>query len=312
MLVIHCMTNGQIERLDAIPADSREQLWLDLTAPTREDRERVEQALGLRLPAMSDLGEIEATSRFFVDDIGIHLRASFFDTRNGELDVQSVGFILAKGCLISIRPLELETFATLRALRQLGVDKGSPFAVLLRLVELELDAIADRMEDVYARVEAHGPATERVTHEYLEDDLVHVSGLEAVNGKVRFALMDFDLVLAALNRERKIPAELERRFDELRRDVDSLLNHCAFISDKLDFLVGMVMTRLTLVDNRVGKILSVVALIFLPPTLIGSIYGMNFHHMPELAQPWAYPAALAAMGVSAVLPYLIFKWKRWL
>jgi len=86
----------------------------------------------------------------------------------------------------------------------------------------------------------------------------------------------------------------------------------AFISEKLDFLIGMLISRLNLVDNRVGKILSVVALVFLPPTLIGSIYGMNFRFMPELAVPWAYPLALVAMLASAVIPYLVFKWRRWL
>jgi magnesium transporter len=133
----------------------------------------------------------------------------------------------------------------------------------------------------------------------------------ADNNQARFTLMDMELVLAALHREDIVLPPLQQRLDAMRRDVDSLLSHSGFLSEKLDFLMDTVMTRLNLADNRVGKILSVVALIFLPPTLIGSIYGMNFHHVPELDHPWAYPSALAAMAASAVIPYLLFKWKRW-
>jgi magnesium transporter len=311
MLLIHRISE-RLEPVREIAPDTPDRFWIDLADPTPEDRERVERTHGLHLPAIADLKEIEATSRFFVDDDGMHLRASFLDAANRHLEVHSVGFIVSDRFLISLRTAKLAAFESLREQPLLGVGATSPLAVFLRLVEIQLDSVADRIEGIYATIEAHRPGSEQASQDELDAEIEVISRLEADNDKTRFTLMDFELVLAALVREGEIPSDLERRFAGLRRDVDSLLSHSRFISEKLDFLMDLVMTRLSLVDNRVGKILSVVALVFLPPTLIGSIYGMNFHYMPELNQPWAYPATLAAMAASAVIPYVLFKWKRWL
>lgn len=314
MLNIYRIIQDRLETVDiaSVGPDSTDHFWLDLLNPDPGDRSRIERARGVNLPSMADLREIEATSRFFVDENGIHLRTWLLDSGEDGLVSHSAGFLLTDGCLISLRSEPSESFDLLDRQRRLGAGAEGPTGVFLRLVEIQLDLIADRLEDVYAQVESHWPGSDTAGFALLEAELGHVSRMGADNNKARFSLMDLDLVLGALDREEVTPEPPRHRLDGVRRDVDSLLRHSGFLSQKLDFLMDSVMTRLNLVDNRIGKVLSVVALVFLPPTLIGSIYGMNFDHMPELAYRWAYPAALAAMAASAVVPYLVLKWKRWL
>jgi magnesium transporter len=314
VLNVYRITPGCLEKVDAasVGPDSEERYWLDLINPGPEDRSRIEQARGVKLPGMDELREIQATSRFFVDENGIHLRTWLLEPRGAGLESHSAGFILSDGCLISLRAEPSESFDLLGRQRKLGVGADGPIGVFLRLVEIQLDLLADRLESVYSEAETHWPIPKNTGLAELETELGHVSRMGSDNNKARFSLMDLDLVLAALDQEEATPDPLQHRLDAVRRDVDSLLRHSGFLSHKLDFLMDFVMTRLNLVDNRISKILSVVALVFLPPTLIGSIYGMNFDHMPELASSWGYPVALLAMAATAVVPYLVLKRKRWL
>jgi magnesium transporter len=314
VLNVYRITPGRLEKVDAasVDPDSRERYWLDLINPDPEDRSRIERARGVKLPGMDEIREIQATSRFFVDENGIHLRTWLLEPREAGLESHSAGFILSDGCLISLRAGPSESFDLLGRQRKLVVGADGPMGVFLRLVEIQLDLLADRLESVYSEAETHWPIPKTTGLAELETELGYVSRMGSDNNKARFSLMDLDLVLAALDQEEATPDPLQHRLDAVRRDVDSLLRHSGFLSQKLDFLMDFVMTRLNLVDNRISKILSVVALVFLPPTLIGSIYGMNFDHMPELASPWGYPVALLAMAATAVVPYLVLKRKRWL
>ncbi|HFD87587.1 MAG TPA: hypothetical protein ENJ35_07920 [Gammaproteobacteria bacterium] len=314
MLNIHRIAKGRIEPVNAedIDPDSRENYWLDLQDPSETDRARIERARQIHLPLITDVKEIEATSRFFIDDAGMHLRVWFLDQSGGTLVRHPAAFLLSKNCLISIAWGRVTAFEALRSRRKLGRQGAQPSAVLVKLLEIHLDEMADYLESFYDEIEGHWHWKEGATEEELDRQLKLIVQLESDKHKVRFALMDLQQALAGLRREEALPKSLMPRFTSLQRDLDSLLVHSDFVSEKLDFLMSMLVSRLTLIDNRVSKILSVVALVFLPPTLIGSIYGMNFHHMPELDKPWAYPVVLVLMLLSAIVPYLVFKWKRWL
>jgi len=314
MLQIYHITPGQVEPTDgeAIGPDSRDAYWLDLREPTSEDRQYINRARGVTLPVIDDVREIEATSRFFVDGDGMHLRIWFLDQTDDVLARKPVAFVLSEHCLISMSWGPVGSFDALRAGHKLGRHGSTPAAVLFKLLELHLDQVADLLEAVYEAIEGHWSCPDDATQDLLETQLTEICLLEGDRHKVRLALMDLQQVLAGLEREEAVPDAEVRRFEAIKRDLESLLVHSDFISEKLDFLMNILISRLNMVDNRVGKILSVVALVFLPPTLIAAIYGMNFHHMPELGQRWAYPLVLVAMLVSAVFPYVIFKWKRWL
>lgn len=314
MLQVYRIESGSVQPVDegTIGPDSLADYWLDLHDPTPADRTCIEQVRGVKLPAIGDVWEIEATSRFFVDDDGLHLRIWFLDQVDGVLTRKPVAFVLSEHCLISLCWGHVGSFEALRAGRKLGSRHPSPSAVLFKLLEFHLDQVADMLEAVYEEIEGHWSRLDDATQVSVENQLKEIGRMEGDRHKVRLALMDLQQVLAAMEREEAVSKEDIHRFDAIKRDLESLLEHSDFISEKLDFLMNMLVSRLNLIDNRVGKILSVVALVFLPPTLIAAVYGMNFHHMPELDWPWAYPLALLAMLASAVIPFLIFKWKRWL
>ncbi|MGD9410184.1 MAG: CorA family divalent cation transporter [Thiohalocapsa sp.] len=314
MLQIYRIHPGRLEPKDmeAIGTDAAEDYWLDLRDPTAADRRTIEQTRGLVLPAINDVREIQATSRFFVDADGLHVRIWFLDDATGTLSRKPVAFVLSPHCLLSVTWGSVSCFETLRTAHSLGHHSATPVAVLFRLLEMHLDRTADLLEAAYEEIERRWASPTDTRQDLLEKQLNEICRLEGDRHKVHFALMDLQQVLAGLEREDAVPEAETGRFAAITRDLESLLAHSDFISEKLDFLIGMLISRLNLVDNRVGKILSVVALVFLPPTLIGSIYGMNFHYMPELAIPWAYPVALVAMLASAIIPYLVFKWRRWL
>lgn len=314
MLQIYRIEPGRVQPVEegGVGPDSLDNYWLDLGDPTSEDRQRIKRARGVTLPAIDDVREIEATSRFFVDDDGMHLRIWFLDVTDGILSRNPVAFLLSKHCLISMTWEPVRCFEKLRSGHLLGRHSEAPVAVLLRLLEMHLDRVADLLEEAYEEIERRWESPMDAGQDDLEKQLDEIHRIEGDRHKIRFVLMDLQQVLAGLEREEALPDVELRRFEAIKRDLASLLVHSDFISEKLDSLMNMLVSRLNLIDNRVGKILSVVALVFLPPTLIAAVYGMNFRHMPELGVAWAYPLTLVAMLASAVIPFLIFKWKRWL
>jgi len=239
VLKTYRILQGRLEAVDggAMSLDSAGRFWLDLLSPDFDERSRIETERGVKLPNMADLREIEATSRFFVDGGGIHLRTWFLESRGDRLAAHSVGFILSDDCLISLRSEPSASFDLLDQWRKLGSGADGPMGVFLRLVEIQLDRIADRLEGIYAEVEAHWPGGEIMGTEELQAEMGQVSRMGANNNKARFALMDLELVLAALDREETTPVPLRHRLDAVRRDAGSLLNHAGFISEKLDFLM---------------------------------------------------------------------------
>ena len=314
MLTIYRIGKGVLEQINEsdIEPGGDEKYWFDLQDPTADDRRRIEKARGIHLPLATDVAEIEATSRFFSDDDSVHMRVWFLDQEGDDVVRHPVAFVLTKNCLVSVAWGRIGVFDALRASSKTGRNSDRPEVVMFRLLELHLDKMADFLERYYDQIEMHWHWHDGVSQEELDVQMKQIVQLSNNKHKVRFVLMDLQQVMSGLQREGLVPRSLKNRFLGLQRDLSSLLQHSDFVSEKLDFLMNMLISRLTLIDNRVGKILSIVALVFLPPTLIAAIYGMNFQHMPELQLPWAYPAALVAMLVSAVVPYLIFKWKRWL
>ncbi len=314
MLTIYRIGKGTLEQVNEseVDRDSNIHYWFDLRDPTQEDRRRVQTEWGIHLPLAADVSEIEATSRFFADDSIVHLRVWFLDQQDHELVRHPVAFVLTKSCLISMTWGRIGVFDSLRAARRTGRQSSQPAAVLIRLLELHLDKMADYLERYYDQIETHWRWHDAVLQEELNEQMKEIVELSNNKHKVRFVLMDLQQVISGMQREGLVPRRLKPRFLGLQRDLGSLIQHADFVSEKLGFLMSMLISRLTLIDNRVSKILSIVALVFLPPTLIAAIYGMNFQHMPGLQSSWAYPAALVVMLVSAVVPYLIFKWKRWL
>lgn len=187
-----------------------------------------------------------------------------------------------------------------------------PESIALNLLEIKVDGLADELEDATRQLELLSTRVLRRVEVDFEESLDVLAVQEDLNGKVRVALMDTQRDLTFLQRRGRFDTEQLEWVQELLRDVDTLLPHNTFLTEKVNFLLNSAMGFINLEQNKIIKTFSIAAVVFLPPTLVASIYGMNFDLMPELHSAWGYPLALVAMVASAIAPYLYFKRKGWL
>jgi magnesium transporter len=288
-------------------------LWVDALEPDEAERSWLAGHFVGELPGQEKVDEIEASSRFFVDQDGLHINSLFPHKVGQELRSFNVSLNLRDNLLISVRGEDLSLFRLLRQyLRQDRIQAAGAMELLLHLFALKVDYLSDSIEDVYKILE---PASDQVFDtENLDDLLRMITRQEDGNGKIRLSLLDTQRTLRFLQRYQsdRLSKDNRRLIKEMLADIDSLLPHTQFLFDKINFMLDATMSFTNLEQNKIIKIFSVAAVMFLPPTLIASIYGMNFTLMPELTQRWGYPVALCLMVASAAGTYTYFKRKGWL
>ncbi len=316
MITAYRLDNGvlrphPVNRAGDLPADA---FWIDLLAPTEEERHWVEARYGQALPSEAAVEEIEFSSRFFTDEHDrLHIRSFFLYEYPERPRNVTVAFILEGGRLFTLRPEKLETFHVFKQQVQKGhrrVDR--PLDILLSLFEIKVDQIADVLEALHKRIEAIGIRLFEVEEEVLETILKELNAAQDVNDQLRLGMVDKQRVLSFLLRSDHCPADRIGFLNEILRDIESLASHSTFLFEKGDALMNVTLGRISIEQNKIIKIFSIAAVVLLPPTLVASIYGMNFRHMPELEWPWGYPLAIVIMVLSAIAPYLLFKRKGWL
>lgn len=297
-----------ITQEDLLKAD-----WLDAHEPDEEEREQINHLLRAELPQSSDVEEIEASARYFVDTEGMHVHSLFLGPSEGRHRTTTVAFILQPERLITMREGKLADFRLLRLRARRGqVEATSPAHLMVTLLEQKVENLADFLEDIHRDLEA----VSKVVLEEEDSDLEHaidqLAKLEDSNGKIRLCLMDTQRSITFMQRYLRGNAEIRNTCNEVNQDVETLLTHTAFLFDKINFLMDSTQGFINIKQNQIIKTFSIAAVVFLPPTLVASIYGMNFEIMPELQWQWGYPMALGLMVVSGVMPYLFFKYKGWL
>ncbi|BAQ18371.1 magnesium transporter CorA family protein [Methyloceanibacter caenitepidi] len=323
MITIYEAGEGKLTPQTGLPRATAEAVWIDLLNPTPEEEHIIEQALGIDVPTREELQEIEASSRLYQEDGAFFMTATLvFKGGGSEAQVTPVTFILVGNRLLTVRYAEPGAFAFFltRCNRQeLDLNRGC--MVLIGLLEAVVDRLADFIEQIQGQVEhlsrsvfkKQDPALKR-QHRY--DVVLQSIGHEGeVVSKVRescYSLGRLLTYLAYAVNERKEGKIVSSRVRAAVRDVNSLTDHATFLSGKIVFLLDATLGMIQIQQNDIIKIFSVAAVVFLPPTLIASIYGMNFHDMPELGWVFGYPAALGMMILFAILPYLYFKHKGWL
>jgi len=307
-----------------LPVPLAEATWIDLLAPSRDEESAVEALLGIEVPTPEEMREIETSSRLYRDRDAavITLRVTNKSNVPAPLLVD-VTFILTPSRLITLRyadPTPFRIFVS-RAERE-GALMASADSAAIGLMEAIIDRAADLLEGIGD--ELGGLSSEifaqdaSVTAGPAKTDLGAVMKRIGRSGDlasmVRESVHGLGRSLPFLRLEAKgrLAPDVSVRLDTLRRDTKSLLDHDAYLVGKIHFLLDSTLGLINIQQNAIIKIFSVAAVIFLPPTLIASIYGMNFQHMPELAWLLGYPWALGLMGVSAVLPYWFFKRRGWL
>lgn len=295
------------------PRDLQGALWLDLLAPSDEDRALVESLHPGMLPTVEEAREIEASSRFYEDEGGLHIHSFFLVEESGRPLNTTAAFTLGRGRLLSLREREVPVFRLLRQrIARRAVAAPDAATVLITLLELQLDSLADRLQDIHAGLESAAGFVHGRTGAKLDEAIEALAQLEDENGKVRLCLMDMQRGCAFLLRRGNLAAPAAERVRELQRDIDSLLPHSTFLFERVNFLMDAAQGFINIQQNQIIKIFSVLAVIFLPPTLVASSYGMNFEHMPELSWPLGYPMAIGLMIAAAVVPYWYFRRKGWL
>ncbi|TCT03323.1 magnesium transporter CorA family protein [Aquabacter spiritensis] len=322
MLVAYAFSGGSLR---PVPLESGEvppaAIWIDLVSPTPSEDAAVERSVGVEVPTREEMRKIEPSSRLYVEDAARYMTLSVLCTDDDGPRVTPVTFILVDGRLVTVRYADPRAFALLAG--RLGKSCPAEVAgdvVLMELLETLVDKIAEALEGA-------GEDIELLSRRIFERDrvgsrnrdyraiLTLIGRKEGLTSYVREALASVSRLVAFLGTTTEdVPLRpaVKRELKSMARDVQGLSDYANFLGNKLQFMLDGTVGLVSLEQNNIIKIFAVLSVIFMPPTLIASIYGMNFEHMPELGIAVAYPIALVAMVVSAILPYVFFKWRGWL
>jgi len=298
-------------------------LWIDLWNPTQAERDAVNAALGMELPTRADMEEIEISSRLYSEDGGLFMTVLVLANSGTEKPMAGVvTFVLAREKLITIRYTDPQPFRTFEARcsrSMIGANKAENVMMAL------LDVIVDRAADILERA---GAEIEITSQEIFDpDNIGHPIGSRDfqevlrtlgrkhdLSGKIRESLLTIARMLAFLAQAMDTDPNKDvlPHVKMLTRDVQSLQDHLSYLASKLSYLLDATLGLINIDQNNIIKIMSVAAMVFLPPTLIASIYGMNFKIIPELNWIDGYPYSIVLMVISAIVPYIYFKRKGWL
>ncbi|AFL68944.1 magnesium/cobalt transporter CorA [Sulfurospirillum barnesii] len=289
-------------------------VWLDMLLPTHAEISFVEETFGIDFPTKQESEEIETSSRYWEEDKKIEINSFFLISNEEGAHNETVSFILQGNLLISIRYKELRAFEEFsKRFFYAPREFKNGYYIFSQLLDIRIDADADIIEKLskdITRLRKH------VFTDYANDDeeiLEKISALEDLNMNIRENLTDKQRILTSFLKSTKYDdSSLRGDIVIMLKDIKSLIDYTEFNFERLDYLQNIFIGVLSIEQNKVIKIFTIVNVIFLPPTLIASIYGMNFKIMPELDWSYGYAFSLALMVISAITPIAIFKKKGWI
>ena len=314
MLTAYSAANGTLDKVEVRQLSdlTQEMVWLDLANPTEQERQWIKQVYGQELQFMEELGEIEASARYYRDEFGLHVNQYFLLTDKDVTRNVNVSFTLNNGRLFTLRGDELPAFRTFYSKAARNPE------YCCDAIEILLGIIATRigmMADVYERLQAE---LEPVTRVVIKGDgreiprvLDELTRIEDINGKARLGLIENRRAYPHLVRCPEAAGHNEA-VNEIIADVESLANHSNFLAERTKFLMDAAMGTMNIAFNERLNTFTVLSVVLMPPMLVVSIYGMNFEHMPELSWVFGYPMALLLAVVAGIGPYLYLKHKKWL
>jgi magnesium transporter len=324
MLSVYVPQGASLERTIIDPGSSPpdEAVWIDMITPTVQEDKVVEKLLGIAVPTREEMQEIEVSSRLYVENGARYMTATLMcqsDTATPK--TTPVTFILSSHKLVTVRYDEPRPFAIVEH----KLARSCPAKVTGELVLMDLlDAVIDRSADILERI---GGEVDQISHSIFEPeedaeppsykDVLKALGRKGdLTSKVRESLVSIGRLLLFLTNEAegmRWNKDVRAHLQSMRRDTASLSDHATYLANKITFLLDAMLGVVNIEQNAIIKIFSIAAVIFMPPTLVASIYGMNFHKgMIELEWELGYPFALMLMVLAAVLPIVYFKWRKWL
>jgi magnesium transporter len=315
------LKKATITDMEALPDNA---VWIDLVKPTMAEDKAVERLAGIAVPTREDMQEIEISSRLYIENSARYMTATLMcaaDTENPR--TTAVTFILASHRLVTVRYDEPRPFV----LVENKLARACAPAITGEMVLMELlDAVIDRNADILERA---GGEMDAISHQIFEPDgaartghakrysdiLIAIGRKGDLTSKVRESLVSIGRVVTfgtASVDGVKWSKDMREQLKTMQRDVASLTDHASYLSNKITFILDAMLGVVNLEQNNIIKLFSVMAVVLMPPTLIASIYGMNFKIMPELEWQHGYPMAVVMMALAAVAPYMYFRWKKWL
>ena len=292
-------------------------VWIDLTDTNDEERAWIKGMYEVTLPGEDEVKDIEASARYYEAENGdLHLRTDFLvEEEDGPSRSVTVAFILTKSMLFSVHTDDLPVFRLVRMRARSRPGSIEDFKdVLLDLYATDAEYSADALEGIYQNLEEVSRSV--LQKDFSDQDaaaaLNSIAQEEDLNGRIRRNMMDTRRAVSFLMRGRLLNADQFEEARQILRDIESLDGHTSFLFDKINFLMDATVGFININQNNIIKIFSVASVAFLPPTLIASIYGMNFRILPELQWDFGYPLAIGLMLASALTPFWYFKRRGWL
>ena len=291
---------------------SKSVLWIDMVSPSSEDIKKISDIYAVEFPTKQETEEIEISSRYWETSNDITVNTYFFNIIDNQAHNETVTFILQDNFLVTLRYRELRTFT--EVIKKLFLSPSffnSGLHIFSTILEMRIDADADVLENIAKNISF---LRKNLLSEDLdnEDLLESISFNEELNTKLRESLIDKQRLLSAILKSPKLPEHFQNNYKIMIKDVNSLIDYTRFNFDRLDYIQNIFLGQLGIEQNKIIKIFTVVNVIFLPPTLVASIYGMNFDILPELHWKLGYPFSLLLMLASAILPLWVFKRKGWM
>jgi len=287
-------------------------VWVDMLNPTPEDKAFVEGKFQVELFTRQEAEEIESSSKFAESAVEINANLNYIYHKAGQYGVDPVSFILKSTLLITQRNIDLRSFDEVaRSFRTNRRQQANGYHIFLILLEMRIDIEADFLEDLSKRIYA---TSKRLTIEKTldEDVLIEISQLQELTMLFRESTSEMQRLISAILKSEYFPKDEYEKIRVMIKDVGSLLQHTAFNFERLEYLQNTFLGLVDMEQNKIIKIFTVMTVVFMPPTLIASLYGMNFQFMPELAWRGGYVFALLLMVLSSAVTLLYFKKQKWL
>jgi len=302
--------NADVKLFDDLGYDDI--LWIDMFDPTVKEKRAVQEFMEIDFQTEEQIEEIESSSRYSETEHAVYCNTNFLMTVNGGFIVEPLSFVLSEGVLISERNTELKTFSdTARKLQINYRLYPTGYHILVSLLEVRIDLDADMVETIsrqVAQLSRHISLDGTIDKEVLK----RITMLQDNNMILRENIFDRQRVISSVMRSDRFPNDTYPRLSMMLKDIASLLSHADFSLDRLDYLQDTALGLINIEQNNITKLFTILSVFFMPPTLIASIYGMNFKYMPELSMRYGYPFAILLMILSASVTFFIFKRKKWL
>lgn len=299
----------------------KDAVWVDMLSPTKYEENLIENSLGSEIPTRDEMVEIELSSRLYKENDTLFMTATMIaHSESSEPMFDPVTFVLTPQQLVTIRYIDPQSFKYMNSyIKKINPEQRDAVHLLVELLDLSVDRLADILELVGRRLDEYSKTIfqpqnntdVKIDYQQLMQTLGSTGDLHT---KSRESLMSFSRLIAYLSQaySSRFDNEVQQRLAVITKDIGSLTDHANFLSTKVNFLLDATLGMVNIEQNNIIKLFSVAAVIFLPPTLVASIYGMNFQHIPELQWKYGYMFSIVVILLAAWLPYKYFKYRKWL